>query len=40
MRNAYRMVVGKLEKKRSLRRPRCGLEDNMETGVREDGGLL
>jgi hypothetical protein len=37
MRNAYRIIVEKLEKKRQLRRPSCRWEDNTETGLSEIG---
>jgi len=35
MRNAYRILVGKPERKRPLRRPRCRWEDNIRIDVRE-----
>jgi hypothetical protein len=34
-RNAYRILVGKPEKKRPLGRPRCWWEDNIRTDLRE-----
>jgi hypothetical protein len=36
-RNAYRILVGKLEGKRSLGRPRHGWEDNIRMDLREIG---
>jgi hypothetical protein len=36
-RNAYRILVGKPEGKRSLRRPRRMWVDNIETDLRETG---
>jgi hypothetical protein len=33
-RNAYRILVGKLEGKRPLGRPRCGWEDNIIMDLR------
>jgi hypothetical protein len=35
MRNAYRILVVKTERKRPLRRPRCRWEDNIRIDVRE-----
>jgi hypothetical protein len=35
MKNVYKILVGKPEKKRSLGRPRCRQEDNMRTDLRE-----
>jgi hypothetical protein len=36
-RNAYRILVGKLERKRPLGRPRCRWVDNVEMDLREIG---
>ena len=36
-RNAYRVLVGKLEEKRLLGRPRCRWEDNIKMDFREVG---
>jgi hypothetical protein len=36
-RNAYRILVGKPEGKRPLRRPRCRWEDNIRKDLRETG---
>jgi hypothetical protein len=36
-RNAYRVLVGKSEGKRPLRRPRSRYEDNIKMGLREIG---
>ena len=36
-RNAYRVLVGKSEGKRSLGRPRCRWEDNIKMDLREVG---
>jgi hypothetical protein len=36
-RNAYRILVGKLEGKGSLGRPRCRWVDNIEIDLRERG---
>jgi hypothetical protein len=36
-RNAYRILVGKLEGKRPLGRPRCRWEDNIKMDLRERG---
>jgi hypothetical protein len=36
-RNVYRILVGKLEGKRPLGRPRRGWEDNIKMDLREDG---
>ena len=36
-RNAYRVLVGKPESKRSLGRPRCRWEDNIKMDLREVG---
>jgi hypothetical protein len=36
MRNAYKIMVGKLERKRSLRRPRCRWEDNIKMELTEN----
>jgi hypothetical protein len=36
-RNAYRILVGKQERKRPLGRPRCRREDNIKTDLRETG---
>jgi hypothetical protein len=36
-RNAYRILVGKPEGKRPLRRPGCRWEDNIKTDFRETG---
>jgi hypothetical protein len=33
-RNAYRILVGKSEEKRTLRRPRCRREDNIKMAIR------
>jgi hypothetical protein len=38
-RNAYRILVGKLEGKRPLGRPRRGWDDNIKMDVREWYGL-
>jgi hypothetical protein len=38
MRNAYNILVGKLEEKRPLRRPRCRWHDNIRRDFREMGG--
>ena len=35
----YKVLVGKPEVKRSLGRPRCGWEDNIETYLQEVGCL-
>jgi hypothetical protein len=35
MRNAYRILVGKPEGKRSLRRPRHKWEDNINTNLKD-----
>jgi hypothetical protein len=35
--NAYRVLVRKSERKRTLRRPRCGWEDNFKIYLREIG---
>jgi len=37
MRNAYNILVGKPERKRSVGRPRCRGEDNIRMGLREIG---
>jgi hypothetical protein len=37
MRNAYSILVVKLEGKRLLRRPRCRWEDNIRVDLREIG---
>jgi hypothetical protein len=37
MRNAYNILVGKLERKRSLGRPWRGWEDNIRMNLREIG---
>jgi hypothetical protein len=37
MRNTYKILIGKLEGKRSLRRPRREWEDSIKTDVREMG---
>jgi hypothetical protein len=37
MRNAYKYLVGKLERKRPLRRPRCSWENNIKMDLREIG---
>jgi hypothetical protein len=34
-RGAYRVLVGRLEGKRPLGRPRCRWEDNIKVGVQE-----
>jgi hypothetical protein len=39
-RNAYRILVGKVEGKRPLRRPRCRWVDNIEIGLREIGWVV
>jgi hypothetical protein len=36
-RNAYRILVGKLERKRPLERPRRGWVDNIKIDLREIG---
>jgi hypothetical protein len=36
-RNAYRILVGRLEGKRPLKRPRCRWADNTKMGLREVG---
>jgi hypothetical protein len=36
-RGVYRVLVGKLEGKRPLRRPRCRLEDNIKMDLQEVG---
>jgi hypothetical protein len=36
-RNAYSILVGKLEGKRPLRRPRCRWMDNIKMDLRETG---
>jgi hypothetical protein len=36
-RNAYRILTGKPEGKRPLRRPRCRWEDNIRMDLREIG---
>jgi hypothetical protein len=36
-RNAYRILMGKPEKKRSLGRPICRQEDNIKMDLRETG---
>jgi hypothetical protein len=36
-RNAYRLLEGKLEGKRPLRRTRCRWEDNIKTDLTETG---
>jgi hypothetical protein len=36
-RNAYRVLVGKSERKRPLGRPRCKWKDNIKMGLREIG---
>jgi hypothetical protein len=38
-RNAYRILVGKPEGKRPLRRPRCRWVDNIKMDLRYDGML-
>jgi hypothetical protein len=38
-RNPYRILVGKLEGKRPLERPRCGWVDNIKVDVREIGSI-
>jgi hypothetical protein len=37
MKNAYKIMVGKPKRKRSLRRPRCRWEDNIRIDLREIG---
>jgi len=37
MRNAYSILVGKLEGKRPLERPKCSWEDNIRMDLREIG---
>jgi hypothetical protein len=37
MRNAYAVLVGKLEGKRALRKPRCRCEDNIKMSLRKMG---
>jgi hypothetical protein len=37
IRNAYRVLVGKPERKRTLGRPRSRLEDNIKMNLREIG---
>jgi hypothetical protein len=37
MRNAYKILVGKPERKRPLGKPRCRLEDNIRMDLREIG---
>jgi hypothetical protein len=37
MRKTYRILVGKPEEKRPLRRPRCKWEDNIRLDLREIG---
>jgi hypothetical protein len=37
MRNAYKILIRKLEGKRPLRRPRCRWKDNIRMGLRETG---
>jgi hypothetical protein len=37
MRNAYKILVGKLEGKRPLGKPRGRWEDNIKSGLREIG---
>jgi hypothetical protein len=37
MRNAYKILVGKFERKRLLGRSRGGWEDNIRIGLREIG---
>jgi hypothetical protein len=37
MRNAYRILDGKPEQKRPLRRPRCRWENNIKVNIRETG---
>jgi hypothetical protein len=37
LRNAYRILVGKSEEKRSLGRPRCRWVDNIKIDLRELG---
>jgi hypothetical protein len=36
-RNTYRALVGKAERKKLLRRPRCKWKDNIKVDVRETG---
>ena len=36
-RNAYRILLGKLDGKRHLERPRCRWEDNIKMDLREVG---
>jgi hypothetical protein len=36
-RNAYRILVGKPERKRPLGRPRCRCEDNIRMDLKEKG---
>jgi hypothetical protein len=35
MRNTYKILVGNLERKRQLGRPRCRWQDNIESNLRE-----
>jgi hypothetical protein len=35
-RNAYRILLGKPEEKRPLRRPRCKWRDNIKTDLRDN----
>jgi hypothetical protein len=39
-RNAYRLLVGKLEKRRLLERPRCRWVDNIRKDLGEIGGMM
>jgi hypothetical protein len=39
-RNACRILVGKPERKRPLRRPRCGWEGNIKIDHREIDGVI